>query len=104
MACRDLNKAQLAADNIIKVTNNIKVEIEHLDTSSLKSVKEFSQRIKKKIDRLDILINNAGLGYGINFSKTQDGFETIFATNHLGIWNLTCHRSQLYKLNVQKPF
>ena len=49
MACRDLNKAQLAADNIIKVTNNIKVEIEHLDTSSLKSVKEFSQRIKKKI-------------------------------------------------------
>jgi len=43
----------------------------------MKSVKAFSDRIKAKLDKLDILLNNAGILVG-NYQKTEDGFETTF--------------------------
>ena len=41
-------------------TKNDRVELEELDLSDLSSVRDFAIRMKKKLDRLDILINNAG--------------------------------------------
>ena len=60
LACRDENKGQIAVDKIKAETKNDKIELELLDLSSLKSVKDFTERIKVKLNRLDILINNAG--------------------------------------------
>lgn len=48
-----------------------------LDLTSLANVKEFAQ----KIDRLDILMNNAGATQE-TYSETIDGIEKQFATNH----------------------
>ena len=60
LACRDMKRAQDAADKIISESKNTKVEIEILDCASFKSVREFCDRINKRLNRLDILVNNAG--------------------------------------------
>lgn len=61
MACRNLNKANTAASKIIAESNNRNVFVEKLDLASLKSIKEFVDTFTSKYQRLDILINNAGL-------------------------------------------
>jgi retinol dehydrogenase-12 len=71
LACRDPNRGQAALENIKKESGNENVELEILNLSSLKSIKEFSERILNKLDRLDFLINNAGLGAGSEYSKTE---------------------------------
>ena len=53
-------KATQACHKIIEESKNSKVEVELLDLGKLKSIKDFSDRIKTKLDRLDVLINNAG--------------------------------------------
>ena len=60
MACRDLKKAQAAADKIVLESNNNKIEIELLDLASFRSIREFADRFKNRFKRLDILVNNAG--------------------------------------------
>ena len=61
LACRDQAKADEACAKIKAETKNDNVEVELLDLGSLKSIKEFSERIIAKLDKLDILINNAGI-------------------------------------------
>ncbi|CAF1367692.1 unnamed protein product, partial [Rotaria sordida] len=56
----------------------------HLDLSDLSSVKKFAE----KIDKLDILINNAGVAKQ-NKELTKDGLESTFGTNHIGHFYLT---------------
>ncbi len=58
------------------------------DLSSLKQVKEFAETIKSKYDRIDVLINNAGI-YMKDRELTEDGFEMTFAVNHLSHFLLT---------------
>lgn len=59
-----------------------------LDLSSLESVRTFAAAFKAAYDRLDLLINNAGV-MAVPFAKTVDGNERQFATNHLGHFALT---------------
>jgi NADP-dependent 3-hydroxy acid dehydrogenase YdfG len=61
MACRDATRANEACAKIIAETNNKNIEVELIDLSRLKSIREFCARINKKLKRLDVLINNAGL-------------------------------------------
>ena len=60
MACRDLKREQKAADKIIEQTNNTKIEVEYIDLADLDTVRAFADRINKKLNRLDLLVNNAG--------------------------------------------
>lgn len=61
LACRDVDKAERrAASEIRGVSGNGNVSVERLDLASLKSVREFAERINANESRLDILINNAG--------------------------------------------
>uniref|UniRef100_K3WZV9 Ketoreductase domain-containing protein n=1 Tax=Globisporangium ultimum (strain ATCC 200006 / CBS 805.95 / DAOM BR144) TaxID=431595 RepID=K3WZV9_GLOUD len=59
-----------------------------LDVSSLKSVEEFCGWFLATHDRLNLLINNAGI-MAVPRSLTVDGYERQFATNHLGHFALT---------------
>ena len=59
-----------------------------LDLADLESVAEFAEEFKKNYSRLDLLINNAGVMIP-PYSKTKDGFELQFGTNHLGHFALT---------------
>lgn len=88
MACRDLTRAESAAEEIRKQTGNGNVAVRHLDLASLLSVRLFAKEFLCTEDRLDILINNAGVMMCPKW-LTEDGFETQFAVNHLGHFLLT---------------
>jgi len=89
LACRDPKRAQDAVEKIKTESKNENVEFEQLDLASLKSIRDFSERINKKPTKLDILINNAGLSGDGPIKRTEDGFETVFGVNHLGPFLLT---------------
>jgi len=59
-----------------------------LDLSDLSSVRSFAEEFKAKHEKLDVLVNNAGV-YEVSFKPTKDGFETNFGINHLGHFLLT---------------
>ncbi|KAM9309158.1 retinol dehydrogenase 12 [Pholidichthys leucotaenia] len=88
MACRDLTRAEQAAEEIRRSTGNGNVVIRHLDLSSLYSVRQFAKDFLDSEDRLDVLVNNAGVMMCPKW-LTEDGFETQLAVNHLGHFLLT---------------
>jgi NAD(P)-dependent dehydrogenase (short-subunit alcohol dehydrogenase family) len=65
------------------------VEFHPLDLSSLESVKAFAAGFTVTHQRLDLLINNAGIMMLPSLRRTVDGFEQQFGTNHLGHFALT---------------
>jgi NAD(P)-dependent dehydrogenase (short-subunit alcohol dehydrogenase family) len=86
MACRDTTKGDAAADAIRKELPSAELDVAALDLASLDSVRAFAGRYPH--ERLDLLINNAGV-MAPPYTKTIDGFELQFATNHLGHFALT---------------
>jgi NAD(P)-dependent dehydrogenase (short-subunit alcohol dehydrogenase family) len=84
LLCRDAVKgkalaAELESDNCILVV---------CDLSSLKSVRDAVAVINNAVDHIDVLINNAGI-VASSRELNADGFELMFATNHLGPFLLT---------------
>ncbi len=88
LASRNLDKAEKASAKIQKEIPDATVEIMQLDLANLNSVNNFATEFKKKYDRLDVLVNNAGIMM-VAFQKTVDGFESQMGTNHLGHFALT---------------
>ncbi|XP_028989939.1 retinol dehydrogenase 13-like [Betta splendens] len=88
MGCRDMEKCEAAAKEIRGKTLNHHVCARHLDLASMKSIREFAERIKKEEQHVDILINNAGV-MRCPAWKTEDGFDMQFGVNHLGHFLLT---------------
>lgn len=87
-AVRNLEKGRTALEKIKTGQPDADVKIMELDLASLDSIRRFSEDFRKKYFRLDLLINNAGIMMP-PFSKTVDGFELQFGTNHLGHFALT---------------
>lgn len=88
LACRDVEKGNEVAVGIRVETHNPQVLVHKLDLSSVASIREFAERINKEEEKLNILINNAGV-MTCPFSKTAEGFEMQFGVNHLGHFLLT---------------
>src|SRR5258707_1464952 len=88
MACRSIDKAERARQDLLKLVPGASVEIQRLDLGDLKSIRAFAESFNAHYDRLDILMNNAGIMVP-PYGKTADGFETQFGTNHLGHFALT---------------
>jgi NAD(P)-dependent dehydrogenase (short-subunit alcohol dehydrogenase family) len=88
LAVRNIDKGEEAARNIRQKYSSSQVSVMHLDLSDLKSVRAFAQNFLKQYDRLDVLINNAGV-MALPPRKTADGFEMQFGTNHLGHFAIT---------------
>ena len=88
MACRNMSKAEKAKAEVLAGTPNANLDLMPLDNASLASVKAFSDAFKAKYDRLDILLNNAGV-MAIPRTETEDGFEMQLGVNHLAHFALT---------------
>lgn len=88
IAVRNLEKGQSALEKIRGQHPEADVRIMELDLASLESVRRFSEEFRKNFSQLDLLINNAGVMMP-PYSKTADGFELQFETNHLGHFALT---------------
>ena len=88
MAVRNVEKGEAAVKRITADIPNATLEVRKLDLSSLDSVRAFAARVRGEHDRVDILLNNAGL-MATPAGQTKDGFETQVGTNHLGHFVLT---------------
>jgi NAD(P)-dependent dehydrogenase (short-subunit alcohol dehydrogenase family) len=88
LACRSLEKGQAAIEKIAAKNPLGKVSLAQLDLSDLDSVEVFATAFTAKHDRLDLLINNAGVMVP-PLGQTKQGFELQFGTNHLGHFALT---------------
>jgi NAD(P)-dependent dehydrogenase (short-subunit alcohol dehydrogenase family) len=87
LTARNLTKAEAVAE-AIRGSTGAEVEVEALELDALASVRAFAERFLAQHDALHILVNNAGV-MACPESKTQDGFELQFGTNHLGHFLLT---------------
>lgn len=85
---RNKEKCVQTVDNIRNLTNNSKVEFILADLSILNDVKSLAKQFLKKYDRLDVLVNNAGVSIQKR-QETIDGIEATFAINHLSHFLLT---------------
>lgn len=88
LACRDSGRGEAARQEIIRESNNQNVSVGLVDLARLDSVRLFAADFRKKVPRLDVLINNAGI-YASKRVVTVDGFEATFAINHLAHFLLT---------------
>jgi NAD(P)-dependent dehydrogenase (short-subunit alcohol dehydrogenase family) len=88
LACRDMTKAEAAAERILAASPQASVTAAHLDLASLASVRAAANSLNNAYQRIDLLINNAGVMM-TPYGQTEDGFEQQFGVNHLGPFALT---------------
>ncbi len=88
IACRNEQKAQMAVVHIASRSGAADVESVALDLASLSSVRECAAGLGRRCERIDVLVNNAGL-IRSERDTTVDGFEMTFGVNHLGHFLLT---------------
>ena len=88
VAVRNEVKGNAAVESIKAENPNTDIQVILIDLSNLESIHKFTENFKKKFNKLDLLINNAGV-MNPPYTKTKDGFELQFGTNHLGHFALT---------------
>lgn len=89
LACRSIEKATDAARRIRTAVPGSSLSPLALDLSSLASVRGAADQLRLERDRVDLLVNNAGMLGSSERTCTTDGFEATFATNHLGVFAFT---------------
>ncbi len=95
MACRSINKAKKARDDILKIYPSSKIDILLYDQSDLNSVKAFVNELINKYPNFDGIIFNAGLYMPKKDDKTAQGIPLTIGTNFFGLY---------YMLKLLKPF
>jgi NAD(P)-dependent dehydrogenase (short-subunit alcohol dehydrogenase family) len=88
LAVRNVEKGKDATARITAQNPRADVALQELDLTSLESIRAAADQLGSDHDRIDLLINNAGVMYTPK-STTKDGFELQFGTNHLGHFAFT---------------
>ncbi|PRP87310.1 hypothetical protein PROFUN_01572 [Planoprotostelium fungivorum] len=83
ITARDLKRGQEIARDIDGGNQENPVQVLQIELDSLQSVRKAAAEFLERSDRLNVLVNNAGI-MACPYSKTVDGFESQFATCHLG--------------------
>jgi len=96
---RDKRRGTAVLAEIQKATQNPHIDLFVADLSSLTEVKALAQEVRSKHNRLNVLINNAGI-YMKDRVLTTDGLEMTFAVNHLAPFLLTYSLLDLLKQNA----
>lgn len=88
LVARDLDRGNAVVQEITQKTQNWNLDLQLCDLSNLSSVNNLASVVKLKYNTIHVLINNAGV-YKRQRQTTVDGYETMFAANHLGPFLLT---------------
>lgn len=96
LACRSMEKALEAKEQIVNENHDAIVDMMLLDLSSLDSIRIFASNFKNKYKQLDVLLNNAGI-MTVPYGLTEDGFELQNGVNHLGHFVLTALLFEMIK-------
>jgi NAD(P)-dependent dehydrogenase (short-subunit alcohol dehydrogenase family) len=88
MGCRDATRGEAARSEVATSATGPAPEVVPLDLADLGSVRDAARSVADAVERLDVLVNNAGV-MAMPLRRTADGFELQFATNHLGHYALT---------------
>lgn len=91
LAGRDTRKGATALYRVGQNEAHARLSFEPFDLGELSQVEDAAGRIMREHDRLDILINNAGVMAPKDRATTKDDFELQFGTNHLAHFALTGH-------------
>jgi len=91
---RSMEKGEALRNEIHHLTGNGHADLMDCDLASLESVRAFADSFREKYDRLDILINNAGV-WEMKRKESADGIELTFAVNHLAPFLLTYQLTDL---------
>jgi NAD(P)-dependent dehydrogenase (short-subunit alcohol dehydrogenase family) len=89
LGCRNAAKGEAARRRIVQESPGALVEVVLLDMASLASIRGFAEAYVNSGERLDVLVNNAGVMALPARELTAEGFERQFGTNHLGHFALT---------------
>jgi NAD(P)-dependent dehydrogenase (short-subunit alcohol dehydrogenase family) len=88
LAVRNLDKGKDAVEAITAKSPKADVALQQLDLTSLDDIRKTAEELRAAHQRIDLLINNAGVMY-TDKATTKDGFELQFGTNHLGHFAFT---------------
>ena len=99
LACRSVERGQRALDALRAELPAADAVLMELDLASLDSIGRFADTFRERHERLDLLINNAGI-MAVPYARTADGFESQMGVNHLGHFALT---GQLIDLIAATP-
>ncbi|MFL9813007.1 SDR family oxidoreductase [Stutzerimonas sp. VN223-3] len=89
IAARNPERGAQAIARIQESVPDAKVVFEAVDLANLSSVRGLAERLKHRLPRLDVLINNAAIMAPPERGTSADGFELQLATNYLGHFALT---------------
>ncbi|MEW6443267.1 MAG: SDR family oxidoreductase [bacterium] len=96
LGCRDPQRGEAARREIAAEAGSQRVSVLPVDLASLGSVRRAAAAFAGSFERLDVLVNNAGI-FTMRQHLTEDGFEAQFGVNHLGHFLLTLELLDLLK-------
>ncbi len=98
LTARNHQQAAQVRSKIISETGNPNIHLIAADLSSFQDVLNLSEEFRARFDRLDVLINNAGI-FLTEYQETTEGFETQWMVNHLAHYLLTRRLLDLLKVS-----
>lgn len=88
MICRSEERGRKALEDITSTSGNPDIHLMLADLASQNQIREVAGQFLERFDRLDVLVNNAGV-FLPRLILTEDGYESTFAINHLAYFLLT---------------
>lgn len=89
LAGRNEAKVKAVIARIKEISTAIEVSFIELELADNESVRNAARAIDKTVDKIDVLINNAGIAGNRKYQVSSDGVEQHFAANFLGHFLLT---------------
>jgi NAD(P)-dependent dehydrogenase (short-subunit alcohol dehydrogenase family) len=96
LVCRDGARGETTADELRRRHPGVQAEVLTVDMARPQAVRALAARVRERVSRLDVLLNNAGLNRRAR-QETPEGIELTFAANVLGPHLLSLELLELLK-------
>ena len=84
LTARDNARGEEARNELVSSTGNKDVEVLFCDLGSFASIRKCAAEYRERFDRLDVLVNNAGV-WDFHRQQSADGIERIFAAQRAAL-------------------